>query len=442
MTTIPHRMRPSEKIEWLPEIPEDWSACRLKDVIDNLISGVSVNATDIPTGDDGLGVLKTSCVGVRGFRPGENKSVWKEEYARVRCSPQKDNIIISRMNTPELVGASGYVTQDYPNLFLPDRLWLTVFKKRRPTSPKWLSYLFISTSFRFLFSISATGTSPSMKNLGQDVFLSLQIPLPPLPEQKSIAEYLDRETERIDRKVELLEEKARLYKELKKSLINETVTRGLDKSAPLRPSGVDWIGDIPGHWRVERIGTAFDERSEKVSDVDYPPLSVTMQGIVPQLDTAAKTQHNDNRKRVAKGDYVINSRSDRRGSSGVSPLDGSVSVINIVLKPRKNFYGGYLHHLFRSYRFIEEFYRNGRGIVDDLWTTKYSVMKAIEFAFPPTIEEQQTIADYLNEKTAKIDQIVDAIQDQVKLLKELRKTLINDVVTGKIRVSEPEGANL
>jgi type I restriction enzyme S subunit len=165
-----------------------------------------------------------------------------------------------------------------------------------------------------------------------------------------------------------------------------------------------------------------------------------MRGIVPQLDTAAKTQHNDNRKRVAVGDFVINSRSDRRGSSGVSELDGSVSVISIVLEPQKAFHGKYLHHLFRSYRFIEEFYRVGRGIVDDLWTTKYSVMKAIEFAFPE-IEEQQAIAEYLDEKTAKIDQIVEAINEQVTLLKELRKTLINDVVTGKIRVTETEVAS-
>jgi len=426
----------TNEIDWLKEIPENWGYCRLKDCIINLISGVSVNATNYPSSGNKLGVLKTSSVGVYGFKPEENKTVWKSEYSRVRVSPTKDNIIISRMNTPELVGASGYVSKDYPWLFLPDRLWHTVFKKKKKADPKWLSYLISSSEFRFLFSINATGTSPSMKNLGQDKFMGLSIPLPPLPEQKTIAAYLDKKTALIDRKVELLEKKAALYRDLKQSLINETVTRGLDKSVPMRDSGVDWIGEIPEHWVVERVGTAFDERSEKVSDVDYPPLSDTMQGIVPQLETAAKTQHNDNRKRVAVGDFVINSRSDRRGSSGVSALDGSVSVISIVLQPRKKFCGMYLHHLFRSYRFVEEFYRVGRGIVDDLWTTKYSVIKAIEFAYP-SIEEQEAIADYLDEKTAKIDQIVKTIGEQVMKLKELRKTLINDVVTGKIRVTEP-----
>ncbi|HJH30772.1 MAG TPA: restriction endonuclease subunit S, partial [Methanosarcinaceae archaeon] len=142
----------------------------------------------------------------------------------------------------------------------------------------------------------------------------------------------------------------------------------------------------------------------------------------------------DNRKRIAVGDYVINSRSDRRGASGISIYDGSVSVINIVLAPRRSFFGKYLHHQFRSYRFIEEFYRVGRGIVDDLWTTRYSVMKAIEFA-SPSYKEQKAIADYLDDKTSHIDRIVETINTQIEKLKELRKTLINDVVTGKIKVT-------
>ena len=201
----------------------------------------------------------------------------------------------------------------------------------------------------------------------------------------------------------------------------------------MKASEVDWIGSVPEHWEIQRIGTAFEERSEKVNDTDYPPLSVSMAGIVPQMDSVAKTDNNDNRKRVAIGDYVINSRSDRRGASGISIYDGSVSVINIVLSPKRKFFGKYLHHLFRSYSFIEEFYRVGRGIVDDLWTTRYSVMKSIEFSCP-TYDEQKQIADYLDEKTEHIVLIITTINNQIDQLKNLRKTLINDVVTGKINV--------
>ena len=101
----------------------------------------------------------------------------------------------------------------------------------------------------------------------------------------------------------------------------------------MKNSGIEWIGEIPNSWSTARISGLYTVRREKVSDKDYPPLSVTMQGIVPQLETAAKTNDGDNRKLVRKGDFAINSRSDRRGSCGISSYDGSVSLINTVLVP-------------------------------------------------------------------------------------------------------------
>lgn len=203
-----------------------------------------------------------------------------------------------------------------------------------------------------------------------------------------------------------------------------------------KDSGVEWLGKIPEHWEIGKIGTAFDERLERVNDTDYPPLSVTMQGIVPQLDSAAKTNHNDNRKRVNIGDFVINSRSDRRGSSGLSELEGSVSVINIVLKPRKIFYGRYLHYLLKSYYFIEEFYRVGRGIVDDLWTTKYSVMKNIGFVFF-SFEEQKQIARFLDRKLEQINHFISNKQRLIELLKEQKTAIINGAVTKGLNPHAP-----
>lgn len=388
--------------EWLSEAPNDWKTARVKDLA-TLRSGDGITSEQIDsTGDYPV----YGGNGLRGYFSQYNND--------------GDYVLIGRQGA--LCGNINYAN---------GKFWASehavVAYLRKGAYWKWCGEMLRAMNLN-QYSIAAAQPGLAVERIKR-----LLLPLPALSEQKAIATYLDTKTAEIDHKIELLEQKAALYRELKQSLINETVTHGLDKSVPMRDSGIDWIGKVPVHWAVERIGTAFDERSEKVSDVDYPPLSVTMHGIVPQLDTAAKTQHNDNRKRVAVGDFVINSRSDRRGSSGVSNLDGSVSVISIVLKPRNNFYGMYLHHLFRSYRFIEEFYRVGRGIVDDLWTTKYSVMKAIEFAFPP-FEEQQAIAEYLNEKTVKIDKIIEIIDEQIAKLKELRKTLINDVVTGKVRV--------
>ena len=112
----------------------------------------------------------------------------------------------------------------------------------------------------------------------------------------------------------------------------------------LKESGVEWIEKIPTHWELRRIGQLFTFRNEKVSDEEYMPLSVTKDGVVPQLENVAKTIHNENRKKVLKGDIVINSRSDRRGSSGLSMLNGSCSLINHVLEPRVELEGKYIHY--------------------------------------------------------------------------------------------------
>lgn len=194
-----------------------------------------------------------------------------------------------------------------------------------------------------------------------------------------------------------------------------------------KDSGVDWIGEIPEHWECKRLGTWFTERREKVSDKDYAPLSVTKNGVVPQLDNAAKSNDGDNRKLVKEGDFVINSRSDRKGSSGLSMLDGSVSLINIVMKPR-NIDGKFSQYLLKSRAFVEEFYRNGHGIVADLWTTRFDEMKFINISVPQ-IEEQQTIATFLDDKTAKIDQTIAIKEKEIELLKERRQILIQKAVT-------------
>lgn len=202
-----------------------------------------------------------------------------------------------------------------------------------------------------------------------------------------------------------------------------------------KDSGFRWLGDIPEHWELIRLGSAFDERREKVSDKDYPPLSVTKNGILPQLDSAAKSDDGDNRKGVREGDFVINSRSDRKGSSGVAKQDGSVSLINIVLQP-KGIDPRYCEHLLKSNGFIEEFYRNGHGIVADLWTTKYWDMKSINIPLPE-ITVQQRIADFLDQKTAEIDEAIAKKQRLIELLKEQKSILINQAVTKGLNTDVP-----
>ena len=198
----------------------------------------------------------------------------------------------------------------------------------------------------------------------------------------------------------------------------------------MKQSGIDWIGEIPDDWNVNKIDSLYILRNTKVSDKDYPPLSVTMQGIVPQLATAAKSDDGDNRKLVKKGDFAINSRSDRRGSSGVSAYDGSVSLINTILTPRGEMNPIYYNWLFHTIQFEDEFYKWGHGIVDDLWTTRWQDMKNIFIVVPPKVT-QQRIAEYLDSKCAQIDSIIEESKKSIEEYKAWKQSVIFEAVTGK-----------
>ncbi len=195
-----------------------------------------------------------------------------------------------------------------------------------------------------------------------------------------------------------------------------------------KDSGLEWIGEIPAEWGLSKIGQVYRLRNTKVSDTDYPPLSVTNKGIVPQLDTAAKTNAHDDRKLVRKGDFAINSRSDRRGSCGISDYDGSVSLINTILAPLGEMNPGYYDWLFHTVQFGDEFYKFGHGIVDDLWTTGWQDMKKITIPTPP-LAEQRRIADFLDAKCAEIDALTADIQTQIDTLEQYKRSIITETVT-------------
>ena len=201
----------------------------------------------------------------------------------------------------------------------------------------------------------------------------------------------------------------------------------MEKYEEYQESGENWIGAVPVDWTVGRLGGYFSERRTKVSDTNYEPLSVTKQGIVPRLENAAKTNDGDNRKLVRAGDFVVNSRSDRKGSSGIAFQDGSVSLINTVLEP-KGIAPLFINYLLKSYAFIEEFYRNGHGIVADLWTTRFQEMKNIKIAVPPP-EEQEQIVAFLESVLIPINTAITNQQKLITLLQERKQIIIQRAVT-------------
>jgi type I restriction enzyme S subunit len=206
----------------LPGFHGKWECGNIASVIGALDAGVSVNSVEHDDGDgfDGMFILKTSAVAGGRFIPRECKRIAQKDLSRACLNPQKGMIIISRMNTPDLVGECGYVDRDYPNLFVPDRLWMTRFKQDLQVSGLWLSYLLSTAALKRQIAAAATGTSGSMKNLSKQTFLQIPISLPSCREQSDIAAVLFD----MDAEVAALEARRDKTRWLKQGMMQELLT--------------------------------------------------------------------------------------------------------------------------------------------------------------------------------------------------------------------------
>lgn len=225
------------------------STLPLKRLLSSIESGVSVNAVDTPAEAGQLGVLKTSCVYTGRFESSENKAVIPDEYVRVSCPVRAGTLVVSRMNTPDLVGAAGYVTVDEPNLYLPDRLW-QVSLDRSIAEPRFVYWWTQSTMYRDQVRVACAGTSSSMQNLDQDSFRSFEIPRVARPEQEHIANFLDVQTARIDA---LIAEKERLNDALAEWHSAELTRHCFGSDRLQIGTGNPWIPSLPNGWKAMRI---------------------------------------------------------------------------------------------------------------------------------------------------------------------------------------------
>lgn len=404
-------------ISWIGEIPKHWEVKRLGSAfIENRTINSSLDVTEAYKFNYGALIRKDEDV---------NPAELKDTYCKYTCLNVND-IVINGLNlnydfVSQRVAkayAKGIITSAYLTLTPRDGI-----------NSKYYLYLLKSMDSMKLFHGMGTGIRLT---LSYNEIKKQQIPFPPLSEQQHIVSFLDEKTAKIDEYIDKKNKEIEALKEWKKALIAHVVTKGLNTNAKMKDSGASWIGEIPEHWKVDKLGMHFRQRNEKVSDKEFPALSVSKEGVTPQLSTAVKTDNGDNRKKVCKGDFVVNSRSDRKGSCGFSSYNGSVSLINIVVTPI-DLCDRYYHYLFRSNNYIEEFYRLGRGIVADLWTTRYVEMRNIMIPLPP-IEEQQEIVEYIDAATTKADRMIVELTNHVESMKEYKQRLIADVVTGKINV--------
>ncbi|MGV7211614.1 restriction endonuclease subunit S [Oxalobacteraceae bacterium A2-2] len=259
-------------------IASEWEMGVVGDFVAVLQAGVSVNAVETDTGCIGneIGVLKTSAV-LRGkFLPEQHKVVIPEDADRVATSVVGDRIIISRMNTPALVGESGYVDKDAPNLFLPDRLWQTE-PSERPHSQRWLSYWLQHPGMRRLIAAGATGTSNSMKNISKETVLSLPIPRTPLPEQQKIAAILTA----VDDKLDVIARQIEATQTLKRGLMQILFSRGVGT----QDANGEWLShtefkrissqSVPALWNPKRLGD--------IAPLIRRPVEIDPDAIYPEL---------------------------------------------------------------------------------------------------------------------------------------------------------------
>lgn len=425
-------------IRWFGSTPIGWVVERLKRVTESITSGVSVNASDTPAEVHKQGVLKTSAVGGGKFFPEENKTVWESEVDRLTCPVSGDSVIMSRMNTPALVGESGYVPEGVPNLFLPDRLWRLSFDKERVFTP-FLSSVLSSSGARQALSCMATGTSPSMKNLSMDEVGSLPIPLPPIAVQKAIASYLQRETSRIDGLIAEKERMLTLLEEKRAALISRVVTRSLDPNAPLKPSGQEWLGEIPAHWLVERAKNLFAVRDERSADGSEELLTVShITGVTSRAEKDVNMFEADDKagyKRCMPGDLAINTLWAWMGAMGISPLAGIVSPDYHVYMSKGQLLPEYIDLLCRSRPFVAEVSRWSKGV----WSSRLRLYPEnfFEMRLPvPPQNEQHDIVRAVEVNQHKASALRYALQQSITLAKERRAALITAAVTGQIPLKE------
>lgn len=400
-------------ISWIADIPEHWSVSKIGGLYSLRVTKVS-DRDYPPLSVTNKGILPQLETAAKTNAHDDRKLVCKGDFA-----------INSRSDRRGSCGISSYTGSV--------SLINTILRPMTEMHPQYYDWLFHTIQFGDEFYKWGHGIVDDLWTTGWQDMKKISIPTPPITEQAVIADFLDEQCAEIDSLISDIQSQIEALEEYKRSVITEAVTKGLDPDVEMRDSGVQWIGEIPTHWTLIRIGSLYGLRTQKVSDIDYPPLSVTKMGVLPQLDTVAKTNAHDDRKLVVKGDFVINSRSDRRGSCGISDYTGSVSLINTVLFPITEMNPRYYNWYFHTVGFADEFYRWGHGIVDDLWTTGWQNMKNILISVPP-LDEQQRIADYLDSKCAEIDNIITEKKQQIETIEEYKKSLIFEYVTGKKEV--------
>lgn len=433
------------KVGW---IPHEWECGALSEIVSGLKAGVSVNSDDSPAKENEFGVLKTSAVTYGIFDVTANKRILKAELSRAKISPKKGSVIISRMNTPTFVGANSYIDKDYPNLKLPDRLWMMQVKNTKENHPRWLGYLMSSPHMRFTLSNRATGTSGSMKNITKGDVLSIQHPKPSQSEQEGISEVL----ECWDKAIRELESKIEKKRNIKKGLMQVLLSgeRRLPGFGTTEDTGKHEKGKqrIPSGWkeiRMGKLGQTYSGLTGKTKE-DFG----TGKSFIPYMNIYSNSSLNidaldkvtiisgENQNRAQYGDLFFTTSSETPEEVGVS----SVLLQQVNELYLNSFCFGFrMHnfntllpeftkHYFRGAGFRKAMFRIAQGASRYNLSKKYFLQTKI--IIPTDIAEQKAIAGFLSAADSEIG----GLERKLAGLREQKRYLLNNLVTGTIRLPQ------
>lgn len=393
-------------IDWCPVIPDHWEEKRIKDIA-FLQSGNSITAMDIA--EEG----KYPVYGGNGLRGYTNNYTNDGDY-----------VLIGRQGA-----LCGNINYAYGKFYATEHAVVVYTKNEEITY--WLGETLKAAN---LNRLSMTAAQPGLAVSTLNIQF---IPYPPRKERIRIANYLAEKCTEIDTQVSLLTSKRDAYLRLKKSIINHVVTRGLNPNVKMKDSGIEWIGEVPEHWEVKRMKDIFFERKELSLTGEEDLLSVSeFYGVARRKDKMNSDEEFESRAdslvgyKICKAhDLVINIMLAWKTGLGISDNDGIVSPAYAVYEGR-NIASHFYHYLLRSGMYVKEFKRHSKGIIDSrlrLYNDRFNNISAI---YPP-LPEQHAIATFLDDKCAKIDTIVSNLDKQISRYADLKRSLIDEVITGK-----------
>jgi type I restriction enzyme S subunit len=422
------------RVDWVGEIPDTWEETYLK-YVGNLYGGLTGKSGDDFNQEDNPN-NKPYIPYTNIFR---NTYISKNhvdyvvlEYGENQNKVQKfDLFFLMSSETYQDLGKSCILIDDVDELYL-NSFCKGLRVKRKDVNPLFLNYQLLGSIHKELISIEGRGFTRI--NLRQDRLNETPIFLPPLQEQHQIVQFLDEKTELIDKLISKKERKITLLQEQRTSLINEVVTKGLNPNVKMKDSGVEWIGEIPEHWGVFKMKYGVKHLNEKglttKDDVKISPENVeSMTGVCFNY----YSDYEGEGVKFRSGDILLNKLRLYLKKIVFPDVDGYSMGEMIVLRCFENLFNRYFYFLIFHQGLIDLLDSQSNGV--KLPRVSPEIIMNSLIPYPP-IQEQFQIVEFLDSKTKEIDDMVQLEQKKIDLLKEYRQSLISEVVTGKVKVTQ------